>query len=51
MTTQIILVLLVLFITAILFISELFRVDIIAIFIMLILAWLGLVTPVEAFSG
>ena len=37
--------------TIILFITEIFRVDIIAGIVMLSLAWLGLVTPAQAFSG
>lgn len=51
MTTEIILVLSVLAATILLFVFELFRVDIIAILIMLSLAWLGLVPAKEAFSG
>ncbi len=51
MTFEILLVLLVLALTIILFIGEWLRVDVIAIFIMLILAWLKLVTPAQAFSG
>lgn len=51
MTTEIAIVLAVLIGTVILFISEWLRVDVIAICIMLALAWLGLVTPTEAFSG
>ncbi|MBN1973542.1 MAG: hypothetical protein JW787_07875 [Sedimentisphaerales bacterium] len=51
MTFEISLVLLVLAVTVILFIGEWLRVDVIAIFIMLILAWLKLVTPAQIFSG
>jgi len=51
MTFEIVLVLLVLGVTVILFVSEWLRVDVIAIFVMLILAWLKLVTPSQAFSG
>lgn len=51
MTFEIALVLLVLAITVFLFVSEWLRVDVIAIFVMLILAWLKLVTPAQAFSG
>ena len=51
MTTEIIMVLAVLAFTIILFVFELFRVDIIAIMIMLTLGWLGLVQPKEVFSG
>ena len=51
MTTEILLVLIVLIITIILFVSEKLRVDIIAILIMISLAWLGLISPSEAFSG
>jgi di/tricarboxylate transporter len=51
MTSEIALVLLVLIVAIILFVMELFRVDVIAIIIMLTLAWLGLVKPIQAFSG
>jgi di/tricarboxylate transporter len=51
MTFQIALVLSVLGITIFLFVSELLRVDVIAIIVMISLAWLGLVKPEEAFSG
>ena len=51
MTFEIALVLLVLGLTVVLFVSEWLRVDIIAIIVMLILAWLKLVTPAQVFSG
>ncbi|MBD3183014.1 SLC13 family permease [Candidatus Poribacteria bacterium] len=51
MSSQIIMVFAVLGVTIFLFISELLRVDIIAILIMISLAWLRLVTPSEAFAG
>ena len=51
MTPDIILVLVILSVTIILFIFEVFRVDVIAILVMLSLAWLGVVTPAQAFSG
>ena len=51
MSFEIALVLLVLGITIVLFVSEWLRVDVIAISVMLILAWLKLVTPAQAFSG
>ncbi len=51
MTQPIALVLAVLGITIVLFVTELLRVDVVAILVMLGLAWLGLVTPAEAFSG
>lgn len=51
MTVEIALVLSVLAGTIILFVGEFLRVDVIAILIMLTLAWLGLVKPSEAFSG
>ncbi|MBN1454911.1 MAG: SLC13 family permease [Methanomicrobia archaeon] len=51
MTPEIILVLAVLVVTIILFVTEAFRVDVIAILIMVTLPWLGLITPSEAFSG
>jgi di/tricarboxylate transporter len=51
MTPEIVLVLIVLAMTIILFVTEAFRVDVIAIMIMITLPWLGLITPAEAFSG
>ncbi|MGP3778406.1 SLC13 family permease [Halanaerobium saccharolyticum] len=51
MDFEIVLTLIVLFTTIILFITETFRVDIIAIIVMLTLGWTGLLTPAEAFSG
>jgi di/tricarboxylate transporter len=51
MTPDIMLVLAVLGVTVFLFVTELLRVDVIAILIMLTLGWLGLVTPEQAFSG
>ncbi|MBN2687686.1 MAG: SLC13 family permease, partial [Deltaproteobacteria bacterium] len=51
MTLQIALVLLILAATIFLFATELLRVDVVAILIMVTLPWLGLVKPVEAFSG
>ena len=50
-TTEIILTLSVLLLTIILFVTEIFRVDVTALVIMIILPWLGLVEPLEAFSG
>ena len=50
-TTDIALVFVVLTGTIVLFVSERFRVDVIAILIMITLPWLRLVTPAEAFSG
>jgi di/tricarboxylate transporter len=50
-TTEIILTLSVLLLTIILFVTEIFRVDVTALFIMILLPWLGLVEPLEAFSG
>jgi di/tricarboxylate transporter len=50
-TTDIALVLAVLAGTIALFVSERLRVDVIAILIMVALAWLRLVSPAEAFSG
>lgn len=47
----IILVFLVLAATIVLLVTEVLRVDVVAILVMLSLAWLGLVTPAEAFSG
>jgi len=51
MTLEIALVLSVLTVTIVLFVSEWLRVDVIAILIMLLLPWLGLIDPAEAFSG
>ena len=51
MTFEIALVLLVLGMTVVMFVSERLRVDVIAITVMLLLAWLKLVTPAQAFSG
>jgi len=51
MTLDIILFLSVLAITIFLFISEWLRVDVIAILVIIILAWLRLVKPSEMFSG
>lgn len=47
----ILLVFLVLAATIVLLVTEVLRVDVVAILVMLSLAWLGLVTPAEAFSG
>ena len=51
MTFEIAMALAVLAATVVLFVSEWLRVDVIAIAVMLTLAWLKLVTPVQAFSG
>lgn len=51
MTNDIITLLVVLLVTVVLFVTELLRVDVIAILAMITVAWLGLVTPAEAFSG
>ncbi len=51
MDFEIALTLIILLTTIILFITEAFRVDIIAMLVMLTLGWTGLITPVEAFSG
>jgi di/tricarboxylate transporter len=51
MNFEIALTLIILISTIILFITELFRVDIIAILVMLTLAWTGILSPAEAFSG
>jgi len=51
MTPDIALVLAVLLVTIILFVTEVLRVDVIAITIMVVLPWLGLIRPEEAFSG
>ncbi|TAJ44076.1 SLC13 family permease [Methanofollis fontis] len=51
METEIILMLLVLGVTVLLFITEAIRVDVVALLVLVMLFWFGLVTPVEAFSG
>jgi len=51
MTAEIALTLAVLLATVLLFVFEVFRVDVIALLVMLALAWLKLVTPAQAFSG
>ncbi|AKB24533.1 sulfur deprivation response regulator [Methanosarcina sp. MTP4] len=51
LTPDILLVLLVLAGTIVLFVGEFFRVDVTAGLVMLTLAWTGLVSPKEAFSG
>ncbi|MDD4341243.1 MAG: SLC13 family permease [Kiritimatiellae bacterium] len=51
MTPDIALVLAVLAVTILLFVTEVLRVDVIAITIMVMLPWLGLIQPQEAFSG
>ncbi len=51
MTTEIALVFAVLLATIVLFVSEWLRVDVVAILVLLALAWLGLVEPAEARAG
>jgi len=51
MTAEVLLVFVVLGVVVLLFITEALRVDVIAICAMVMLGWLGLVTPAEAFSG
>ncbi|HNU02481.1 MAG TPA: SLC13 family permease [Acidobacteriota bacterium] len=51
MSTDIMLVILVLALTMVLFILEVVRVDLVAILVMLLLAWLRLVPPQDIFSG
>jgi di/tricarboxylate transporter len=51
MTADIALVLIVLGVTVVLFVTEALRVDVIALTIMVVLPWLGLITPTQAFSG
>lgn len=51
MTGEIALVFAVLGVVVLLFVTEALRADVIAICVMALLAWLGLVTPAEAFSG
>lgn len=51
MTFEIGLVFVVLFVTIFLFVTQLLRIDVVAVVIMTALPWLGLITPAEAFSG
>lgn len=51
METEVILTLLVLAATAVLFITGIVRVDVAAVLVAVVLAWLGLVTPAQALSG
>lgn len=51
MTLDILLTLLIIIITIILFVTEIVRVDVVAILIMITLPWLGLISPIEAFLG
>lgn len=51
MTTDILILSVILLVLVILFITELFRVDVVAIMGMLALVWTGILTPGEAFSG
>ncbi|MDV2481326.1 SLC13 family permease [Methanoculleus sp. Wushi-C6] len=51
METEVLLTLLVLAAAAVLFITGVVRVDVAAVLVTLALAWLGLVTPVQALSG
>jgi di/tricarboxylate transporter len=51
MTPEILYLLIILLVTVIFFIIEIFRVDVIAIMCMLSLVWIGILTPREAFSG
>lgn len=51
MTLQMLLVFLILAATVFLIASDALRVDIVAISVMVLLPWLGLLTPAEAFSG
>jgi len=51
MTLQMLLVFLILAVTVFLIVSDALRVDIVAISVMVLLPWLGLLTPAEAFSG
>ncbi|MBN1856672.1 MAG: anion permease [Dehalococcoidia bacterium] len=51
MTSEIVLVLAVIMVVSILLTTEKLRVDIVALLVMVGVAWLGLVTPAQAFSG
>ncbi|MCP5106986.1 MAG: SLC13 family permease, partial [bacterium] len=51
MTSDILYLLIILLVTVVFFITELFRVDVVAIIAMLSLVWVGLLSPSEAFSG
>ncbi|MCK5213260.1 MAG: hypothetical protein KAQ74_04990 [Dehalococcoidia bacterium] len=51
MTTEIVLVLAVIMVVSILLTTEKLRVDVVALLVMVGVAWLGLVSPAQAFSG
>jgi len=51
LTSEIAVVLLLIAASSVLLIKETLRADVVAVLVMLATAWLGLVTPVEAFSG
>ncbi len=51
MSLQITLTLLVLLATIVLFVTEIVRVDVVAIIVMVTLPWLGLLKPIDTFSG
>ena len=51
MTTDIAIVLIILFVSLILFISEKIRMDLVALMVLVALAFTGLVSPVEALAG
>ena len=51
MDTQVIIVLSILLLTAVLFLIDVLRIDIVAILCLLALAWTGILEPLEALSG
>ncbi len=51
MTYEIIVSFIILFLAVILFTTEKIRIDLAAILIMILLPWMGIITPTEAFSG
>lgn len=51
MTADMVTVFIILFVTVVLFVSDRVRVDIIALLVLLSLAWTGILSPGEAFSG
>ena len=51
MTTEIAIVLLLVLVSSVLLVTEKLRIDVVALLVMLATAWLGLITPAQAFSG
>ncbi len=51
MTTEIAIVLLLVLVSSVLLVTEKLRIDVVALLVMLATAWLGLISPAQAFSG